>query len=192
MAADIIDTLYEENKKLLAYLREQQEITSISNVDSHFRKVLLLSAASYFESIIKNDIIVFVQNYTKSANLILEFIKNKAVERQYHTYFSWSSGNANSFFGLFGSDFREYMAKEIKASPELKDGIGAFMELGELRNFLVHQNFAIFPLEKTSEEIYQLYVKARLFVKMFPDKLKKFAESETASEETELKSKDDF
>ncbi len=185
MAADIIDTLYEENKKLLAYLTEQNEITSISNVDNHFRKVLLLSAASYFESLIKNDIIVFVQNYTKSASLILEFIKNKAVERQYHTYFSWSSRNANSFFGLFGSDFREYMAKEIKASPELKDAISAFMELGEMRNNLVHQNFAIFPLEKTAEEIYQLYVKARLFVKMFPDKLEKFAESETASEETD-------
>jgi len=175
--SNIIDRLYEDHKALSAFLTENGQISLLSNAADNFRKTLLLSAASYFESIIKDSIIAIVAEHTGPENPILEFLKNKAIERQYHTYFQWNSSNANSFFGLFGSDFKDYMTSYVKKDSKLKESISAFIELGELRNQLVHQNFAIFPLEKDAEEIYQLYVKASLFVEIFPDELGKFIES---------------
>jgi hypothetical protein len=67
------------------------------------------------------------------------------------------------------------MESEIKNDAQLREAIRAFIELGRTRNQLVHQNFAIFPLEKTAEEIYNLYKNALLFVEGFPSKLREFA-----------------
>ena len=47
---------------------------------------------------------------------------------------------------------------------ELKDALAAFLELGNLRNELVHGNFAAFPFNKTAEEVYALYQRADKFV----------------------------
>jgi hypothetical protein len=91
-------------------------------------------------------------------------VKNKAVSRQYHTWFSWEKRNANQFFGLFGDEFRRPMVAKIDASPEMQKSIQAFLELGNERNKLVHQNYVGFPMEKTLNEIYQLHRDACLFV----------------------------
>jgi hypothetical protein len=48
------------------------------------------------------------------------------------------------------------------------------MELGAERNRLVHTDFGSFSLEKTSEEIYDLYKKALKFVESFPTLLHDF------------------
>lgn len=50
------------------------------------------------------------------------------------------------------------------------------MELGRLRNLLVHQNYADYPIEKTQEEIFEMYKKALIFVKILPSKLRKFSQ----------------
>ena len=96
--------------------------------------------------------------------LIEEFVNNKAISRQYHTLFQWESGNANSFFGLFGSDFKTYMKKKVKEDDVIADSIKAFLEVGNDRNRLVHQNFGAFTLDKDAKEIFELYQKARPFV----------------------------
>lgn len=76
------------------------------------------------------------------------------------------------------------MGKEVKDDPQLQSSIRAFLELGNLRNQLVHENFAVFPLEKTSGEIYQLYQVALFFVEIFPNKLYAYAQR-VASEPSE-------
>ena len=63
----------------------------------------------------------------------------------------------------------------VKASAALDEAIRAFLELGQMRNELVHENFATFALEKTSEEIYALYSKAVPFVEAFPLHLREFS-----------------
>lgn len=45
------------------------------------------------------------------------------------------------------------------------------MELGRLRNELVHKNFAAFSVEKTPDEIYSLYLKANDFILYLSKKL---------------------
>lgn len=170
---DIIEERYKEFKEIMQYLEVNNQISFKVVADIHLKKVLLLSAASYFEDKVKEIILNFVEKNSNESNrsIIKHFVKNKALERQYHTFFSWDAKNANTFFSLFGQDFKKEADDDVKASLELKKSIQDFLELGNLRNELVHENFAIYPVEKTAEEIYQLYRSANQFVEYLSSKL---------------------
>jgi hypothetical protein len=169
-----IDGLVQRHRELSEYLVRQKEISLRSEADSQFRKTLLLSVASYFENELTDAIVAVVSECVGTAVPILEFVKNKAIARQYHTFFAWDRPNANSFFGLFGGSFRDFISEEVRRSPKRTDAIKAFLELGNLRNQMVHQNFATFPLEKTVDEIYELYKRGLEFVEQFPADLRQY------------------
>ena len=111
---------------------------------------------------------------TGATDAILAFVKNKAIERQYHTYFDWERSNANKFFSLFGTGFKDFMIARVKESKELAASIEAFLELGNIRNQLVHQNFAVFPLDKTAGRFISYTRQASLFVTAFPQNLSEY------------------
>ena len=67
------------------------------------------------------------------------------------------------------------MEELSRADEALRKSIKDFMEVGRDRNRLIHQDFATFPLEKTTDEIYQQYKSALVFVE-----LKKIAEKSEA------------
>jgi hypothetical protein len=83
---------------------------------------------------------------------------------QYATYFDWTGKTANTFFKLFGEPLGTSMREEVKKNGDLKVACNAFLELGYLRNCLVHQNFASFAFEKTAAEVYAEYKVAASFV----------------------------
>lgn len=167
----IVDRLHEEFQAIIGHLDRGAEPSLRSAADENFRKALLLAAASYFETRVVDSITVFVRGTPPAHELAAEFIRRKALNRQFHTLFDWDRNNANKFFGYFGERFREFMEGELKTDSALADGVGAFMEIGRERNRLVHQNYAAFPLEKTTEEIYELYQHARVFVDGLQSKL---------------------
>lgn len=161
----IIDLQYESGSSLISYLKSQKELTLSNEAENNFSKNMLLSTASYFENEITETIIEFAKTRSNNDELIVSIVKIKAIKRQYHTYFDWEKGtNANSFFGLFGDDFKTKMAKRVKDEPLLEASVKAFLELGQERNKLVHQNYAEIVLDKTAEEIYKLYQTALLFI----------------------------
>jgi hypothetical protein len=167
-----VDRLYKEFKTLIEYIEQGNEISLRNTVDENFRKALLLSAASYFEHRITNDILEYMGEISNKNELLVSFVNNKAISRQYHTYFNWKDTNANSFFGLFGDIFSNFIKQEVRNSEQLSSSIKAFLEIGRERNRLVHQDFGTFSLEKTSDEIYLLYKDALVFVNALPDKLR--------------------
>jgi len=167
-----IDRIYKELGNAINALRVSGEISAQLAIEDHARKALLLSVASHFEHRLTGYL---KQLCMMSKNpLLTEFAVNKAVSRQYHTLFQWKEKNLNSFFGLFGSEFKQRMTSSVKTDLRLDCSIKAFLELGNLRNQLVHQDYATFPLEKTSDEIYQLYLDALYFVDAFPKRLDEF------------------
>lgn len=87
-----------------------------------------------------------------------------------------------NFLGLFGSEFKQMMGERIRASEELKNSIRAFLEVGNERNKLVHQDFASFSLEKTLDEIYALYRQSLLFVESLSAHLREFQPPSPAPE----------
>ena len=167
--ATIIDRLVERHRQISASLETQNQISLKSYADDEFRKVLVLSIASYFE----HEIVDAVSRLAESANSeqVENLIKSKAIARQYHTYFDWESRNANRFLSLFGRNFRNDVSREIRADRSLEEGCESFLTLGRTRNRLVHGNFAEFGLDYALEEIVDLYGKALRFVAYLSERI---------------------
>lgn len=164
----IVDNIYSEYQQLVTFLDEQGEISLRSSADHTFRKALLLAAASYFEKEITSHLINFCYKQSQKNSLIVEFVKNKGLKRQYHTLFAWDEHNANSFFGLFGEDFKKVMKAEVSSNDKLELAIVNFLQIGSDRNRLVHQDYGTFVLEKTADEIFTQYQSAVYFVSSLP------------------------
>jgi hypothetical protein len=175
-----VDVLYEEYLSIVGYLNDNSQPSLSSDVNKHFKKIIVLSAASYFEHRIQEVLIEFVSKQTNSNTLALNFFKKKAITMQYHTYFSWGEkgnpnkpgNNANSFFALFGDDFKKKSEETIKQSQELTAAMKAFLEIGHLRNILVHSNFAAYNFDnKTTEDVVKLYRDGLIFVMFVEESL---------------------
>lgn len=174
MTETIVDSLYGNFQDLIKNLDQTTELSLKNTAGDTFRKALLLASASYFEDRITSDLIDYFNESSSNNQIAIQFLKNKAISRQYHTFFTWDKNNANTFFGLFGESFKNFMKDEVQSNASLDESIKAFLEIGNDRNRLIHGNYGNFPLEKTADEIFSLYKKAFFFVEIFPQKLRKF------------------
>ena len=171
-AEDAIERLYREHDELVGHLLETQMITWKSRVDEQFAKTLLLAVASYFEARITECVVEVFEDATGGSTALVSFVRTKAVERRYHDWFDWNARNANRFFRAFGDEFREMMGAKCANDPELNDAVSAFVELGKLRNQLVHENYATFSMQKTPGEVLLQYRAAMRFVDTFANDLR--------------------
>lgn len=164
MSATIVDRLYDDFRSLSAHLDSHAEPSLRITADETFRKTLLLAIASYFEIQIVGAIVKYISESANNNQLTTEFVKRKALNRQFHALFDWDANNANKFFSLFGDSFKVFMKDRLRSDDKLNGSVSAFIEVGRERNRLVHQDFGTYSLEKTSEEIFKLYQEATLFV----------------------------
>lgn len=158
-----IEELIEDYEELKKFLLETSQISLANNVENHLRKVMLLACASYYENEIQSIIREFTHNNT-SDERVLCFVSNKAISRQYHTYFNWGGNNVNSFLALFGSEFKKEVAKEINDNQIMNECMRSFLTLGDERNKMVHENFLSYKLEKTFNELIILHNQATMFI----------------------------
>jgi hypothetical protein len=168
MTTTLVDILYQENLAIAEYLVSQGELSFANTLGSAIPKVVLLAAASHLETEVCAHINHFYSRVTGDHPEATSFVKNKAISRQYHTYFNWKDGNANGFFGLFGEEALANFKAHIKGDPAFAAAVKSFCTLGDLRNQLVHGNYASFVLNKTAEEVFTLYQDATLFVDAIP------------------------
>ena len=177
----VVDIIHQEYSSIIEYLNKSNQPSLVSDINRHFKKVLLLSTASYFEHEIQEVLIIFVTTKSNNNPMLVSLLKNKAISQQYHTYFDWGEKNnpdkprknANKFFSLFGADFKEEMNNRIKEEEELNNSIQSFVEIGHLRNILVHSNFAAYDLEtKTTDDIYNSYKNGLKFIDFLKERLK--------------------
>ena len=164
LAPSSVDRIYGDFKAVSALLDPVAGFSIRSSVDDLYRKALLLAAASWFEHSVTETITKVARGPSGLSGVIVNFLKNKAIHRQFHSYFDWDSTNAWRFFGLFGEDFREYARAQLSHNPGVEEAISAFVEIGRDRNRMVHQDYGSYSLEKTSDEIYSLYRCALPFV----------------------------
>lgn len=165
-----IQKLIDNYCELYNFLVKQGEISQSIQVNEHYRKILLLSCASYYERQITQIIKDFIVLKTED-DRIISFVNNKAINRQYHTYFQWEqTNNINHFLGLFGTEFKKVISEEIKSSDELSKQISSFLEIGAERNKMIHQNFLEYQLEKTFDEIVILHNDALEFINYIKSK----------------------
>jgi len=72
---DIVGIRYKEFKEMIDYLETNKEISLKIVADDNLKKVLLLSAASYFEDEIKNIILSFVEKNSDNNSMVKSFVK---------------------------------------------------------------------------------------------------------------------
>ena len=75
----VVDQLHDKFGELSAALNET-DISLRSAAEETFRKALLLSAASYFEKRVSDDILSIAEEATGGPGPIVELVKNKAME----------------------------------------------------------------------------------------------------------------
>ena len=176
MTIELIQNLFEEYEAVRSYLVDQGELTFASDVQGIVPKVLLLASASYFEAAITGLIVNYYKLKLGDEDVGVTFVQLKALKRQFHTLFQWNAANVNHFWSFFGPNFKQYASDIVANDQELRDDARAFLELGNLRNELVHENYMAFVLEKTSQEVFDLAFRANRFVDRLPELLAGYAE----------------
>ena len=79
----LVDTLFGEQKELIAFLQQQGQLSYSQRVEVSLSKTLVLSGASYFESRITNAISDYAARVSKSDEALTSLVRTKAIERQY-------------------------------------------------------------------------------------------------------------
>lgn len=176
-----VDNIWQEYKSVCDLFARLGEMSAMVDYTNTMRKVIILSCGSYFEYEMTKMLKDYVLEASNGNVQIASFLERQAIRQKYHTLFDWGkqddpsrpSTSANNFFKLFGDEFRMEVDAIIKAQPEIKESQNAFLELGHLRNILVHSNFADYAYsEKTPEDIYALYKKACQFIPFISEKLR--------------------
>jgi len=179
----IVDKLYEEANDIINKLQSTEEISLASDAKNYFTKVYVLSAASYFEKEVQDLLINYIKESSSNNELLTNFVKKKAINFQYHTFFNWGEKddptrpgkNANTFFSLFGNTFKVEINEKISSDVELQTAIKGFLEIGHIRNILVHSNFAAYnSIPKTIEEFHDLFVNGKRFIDFFKKYLSEY------------------
>ena len=170
----LFDSFVQDYYEIKTLLLKQSELSFQTTVDAHFRKTFLLSCASYHETCIQDILSSFFEQITVDQRAI-SFAKAKGIKRQYHTYFVWDNdgkipNNINSFLGLFGGNFKDSVCREITESEDIKFNMKSFLEMGNLRNQMTHENLLAFNLEKTFDELIILNQNALKFLQFLQEK----------------------
>lgn len=170
----LFDAFIKDYHDIKTLLLKQSELSLQTTVDAHFRKTFLISCASYHETCIQGILSSFLER-TVGDKRAIAFAESKGIKRQYHTYFTWDNdgkvpNNINSFLGLFGSDFKEKISQEIASNEDIKLNMKSFLEIGNLRNQMAHENLLAFNLEKTFDELTVLNEKALKFLEFLRTK----------------------
>jgi hypothetical protein len=177
----LVEGLYNDHEAILGHLRTS-EPSFHGYLERSLPKVLLLAAASEFEYRLTGHLKEFFAEVTDQNLCAMQFLETKGISRQYHTFFRWDELSAAPFFSLFGYRFRTAARARQKSDERFGQAVQDFLQLGALRNQLVHGNYATFTLDKTSSELFAMYQSAQYFVEELPSMLRKYGNAEDGSE----------
>lgn len=170
---DNIERYISERIQLVNSIRAEDPLSSLADdLSREFSKTLVLIIASSFEDEIVSHIqaLFDVDKLPESAAL---FVKNKALERQYHTLFKWDRKNINHFVGLFGDECKNNLNHCLKDNSDARQSIEDFLFLGQERNNMVHKDFLNYHLTDVSlDDIIRKYRSAKGFIKILPNIIK--------------------
>ena len=158
-----VDELYQDFQELIGKV-DVLDLSLQTTLRITFSKSLLMAVAGYFEDQVQSQVIGFVRNSTSGNELVEQLVLRRSFGRHYSALFTWDAKNANTFFRHFGDAFYQSMNRYANEHSEYQEAVRSFLEIGNTRNELAHENYAQFSLDKTMEEIYASYKIALRFV----------------------------
>ena len=166
MIEDPIERLNAIAMDTVALLDRANEVSLRSDADDIFRRAIVLAIGSYFERKITAAIEGYCSQKSSADEALVSFVRNKAIARQYHTYFNWKAANVNNFLGLFGKNFQTKVEYAIANDSDAAEGMRKFVVLSSLRNEIAHGNFAAVPIDISRDDIVRDYKLAMKFIKV--------------------------
>jgi hypothetical protein len=157
---DAILELYAEYKELADGLAASNELTFASTASAALTKNLLLAAASRLEVVFSESICSLFSSEDPAARIKQNFVRNRALSRRFHTFFDWEKNNIGQVFSAFGPEFKTYAQELTRDDEEFTTSYQSFLQICSLRNELVHNDFATFPIDKTLDELAMQYSKS--------------------------------
>ena len=155
-----VATLYDD------YLALESDLSAMPSglaaLNRSYHKHLLLAAASSLEDKVKRLVSEIFERH--GSDRLATFVSKRVMARGYHTLFNWEGGTAQGFFTSFGDACASAFRTELRSDNDLGEQHDAFMRLGQLRNELVHNDYASALIELTPDEIMDKYELALRFV----------------------------
>jgi hypothetical protein len=161
---DEVTTFFNRQNELISSLLTHGELSLAQDATQMLQKNLPLAAASFFEKHICEVILDYTKEKSNNCVELVAFVEKKAINRQYHTMFDWEKNNVNKFLSLFGDEFKGRVEREINNDNIIKNAAKNFLEIGYLRNCIIHQNYATYSADKSAREIFELFESAKFFV----------------------------
>jgi hypothetical protein len=159
-----VEKLYREAKSAIDALNQAGLLAEALIVGETARKTLAIAAASAFETDVIQLILGFSNATTGGNPYCSALIKQRVLDRQFHTLFSWKETSAGSFFAIFGADAKRYYDEAVRASVSLGQSARDFLDLGNARNEIVHKDYATYVFDKSLDDVIAQYRSARVFV----------------------------
>jgi hypothetical protein len=159
-----IDAFYQRHVEMHRYLMAQGEVSFASDLNTTFTRSLVLAIASYFEHELTAIMREVPVKHAAGNPFITAMLEKHVIAFKYHTWFDWKDLKAGNFFALFGPDFKKAVEAKLKTSAADAEALMAFLQVGSLRNRLVHQNYVQFDITKTPEELHKEFHKALRFM----------------------------
>ena len=158
MGAAAVFSLFDQYDSIRSSIPEAN-ISDMTDLDSQFRKLAVLSCASHLES----DFIEALKAYFLSIGPgVGEFVRRAALERKFHTLFNWDKPLPDSFFKGWGAECEQRYRQRLTDS-EFDAIMRSFMLLVSSRNLLVHANLAEQSSDLTFEEVREHFGRATQF-----------------------------
>lgn len=157
-----IDYLIKRQDAVLDFLRDSNQLSMALDFEDSYKKLLIMACGSLFES----HLVTHICDFAKSGSdiRIAELVKNKALNRQYHSLFKWDAANINHFLGVFGDVYKERISAELGANERLTEGMRNFLQLSAERNRLAHGNLGEISPDLTVQEIKDKFYSAWSFL----------------------------
>lgn len=159
-----IASLYEDYTGLMEDLSAISP-SGLAALNRSYHKVILIAAASNLEAQVKKSVEKLFATHGREE--LGAFVTTRVMARNYHTLFDWPQETAAGFFGSFGTSCKTKFKSLMKEDESFSTAHNAFMKLGNLRNQLVHQDYASFLLDYTPRDLLGLYEHASRFPASF-------------------------
>jgi len=154
-----VRVLHEDYEALVLDLSRSP--SGLTALNRSFHKHLLVAAASSLEERVKKITIDLFRDH--GTNELSKFVEVNVMVRSYHSLFAWKDEKAAPFFASFGEQCVSEFKEKLRSDDDLRSEHDAFMRLGNLRNQVVHNDYATFPISLTPDDVISLYKMAMAF-----------------------------